>query len=197
MLAPLVILAILSVVGGYVGLGNRFEKFLAPVVAPGEHVAHVESAAGHEQATNVAPSSEEAPAEENKTLEYELMGVSILAAFGGLGLAYVFYVKSPQIPEQIAASMGGLYKTVQNKYYVDEFYGATVIRPIIAFSRSVLWKGIDAGTIDRSVNGAAHGSQGISDGVRTLFSGNIRSYAGWVSAGAAIVIIYMALVAAR
>jgi NADH-quinone oxidoreductase subunit L len=202
MLAPLVILAVLSVVGGYVGIGNRFEKFLAPVVSPAliaEHHQAAEQGTVAEPNTHAqtAPSSEEAPGEENKSLEYGLMAISILAAFGGLGLAYQFYVRSPQTPVRIAASLGGLYTTVLNKYYVDEIYGAAIIRPIIAFSRTVLWKGIDSGTIDRSIDGAAHGSQEVSEGVRTLFSGNIRSYAGWVSAGAAVVVIYMVWVAAR
>jgi NADH-quinone oxidoreductase subunit L len=202
MLAPLVILAVLSVVGGYVGIGNGFEKFLAPVVSPAliaEHHQAAEPGTVAEPNTHAqtAPSSEEAPGEENKSLEYGLMAISILAAFGGLGLAYQFYVRSPQTPVRIAASLGGLYTTVLNKYYVDEIYGAAIIRPIIAFSRTVLWKGIDSGTIDRSIDGAAHGSQEVSEGVRTLFSGNIRSYAGWVSAGAAVVVIYMVWVAAR
>jgi NADH-quinone oxidoreductase subunit L len=201
MLAPLVILAVLSIFGGYVGLGNRFEKFLAPVVSPAltveNHGAESAEAGSVNTHAQTAPGSEEVPGEENKTLEYELMGVSILAAFGGLGLAYVFYLKSPDIPVRIAASLGGVYTTVLNKYYVDEIYGAAIIRPLIAFSRTVLWKGIDTNTIDRSIEGAAHGSQEVSDGVRSLFSGNIRSYAGWVSAGAAAVVIYMVWVAAR
>ena len=194
MLAPLVILAVLSTVGGWMG-SSRFHNFLAPSLT-GVGTTAVHSVAG-ENESNVAP--EQAPAEEkeNGGMETTLMIVSVLCALGGASLAYVFYVRSPGIPVKIADSLGGVYRTVLNKYYVDEGYGAIIIRPILAFSRSVLWKGIDVGAIDRSVNGAAQGSQGISDSVRTMFSGNIRSYAGWVSAGAAVVIIYMALVASR
>jgi len=208
MLAPLVLLAALSVVGGYVGLGNRFEQFLAPVVAPQPEpmLMNVEletskvtsRASGNKIAlVRSAPAGEEAPGEENKTLEYELMGVSILAAFGGWAMAYLFYLKNPAIPERITAALGGLYTTVLNKYYVDEIYQAVFIRPLIAFSESVLWKGIDSGTIDRSIDGVADGSQSVSDGIRTMFTGNIRTYAGWVSAGAAAVVIYMVWVVAR
>jgi NADH-quinone oxidoreductase subunit L len=55
----------------------------------------------------------------------------------------------------------------------------------------VLWKGIDATLIDGTVNGSAAGAQEISDGVRHMESGNIRSYAGWVAFGAAVVIAFM------
>jgi NADH-quinone oxidoreductase subunit L len=202
MLAPLVILAVLSTIGGLVGIGNRFEKFLAPVVSPAitaEHHAASTEAGIDNPHPSAAPADQKSPYEEEEDTKYEvpLMILSVLCGLGGAGLAYQFYVRSPQTPVRIAASLGGVYTTVLNKYYVDEIYGAAIIRPIIAFSRTVLWKGIDAGTIDRSIDGAARGSQEVSEGVRTLFSGNIRSYAGWVSAGAAVVVIYMVWVAAR
>jgi NADH-quinone oxidoreductase subunit L len=206
MLAPLVLLAVLSVVGGWIGVpkalggSNHFHHFLAPVVpvVPSES-AH--ATVGNEPSA-IAEKSTAEPVEETESpedirRERLLTGDSTFAAFGGLFLAWFLYVKRPELPARIAASAGGLYTTVLNKYYVDEIYGAAIIRPLIAFSRTVLWKGIDSGTIDRSIDGAAQGSQEISDGVRTLFSGNIRSYAGWVSAGAAVVVIYMVWVAAR
>ena len=213
MLAPLVVLAVLSVVGGYIGVpealggGNHFHEFLAPVMpsisdeqagvakTSGERANVVAGEGAAHQAAEPQQEASESQAEINQERLFTL--ISILCALGGLGLAYQFYVRSPETPVRIAASLGGLYTTVNNKYYVDEIYGAAVIRPLIAFSRVVLWKGIDTNTIDRSINGAAHGSQEVSDGVRTLFSGNIRSYAGWVSAGAAVVVIYMVWVAAR
>jgi NADH-quinone oxidoreductase subunit L len=184
------------------GGSNHFHHFLEPVLpVVSNETAH--AAVGSEPSTIAEKSSAAVePEEETESpakvrLERFLTGDSTLAAFGGLFLAWFLYVKRPELPARIAASAGGLYTTVLNKYYVDEIYGAVIIRPLIAFSRTVLWKGIDTGTIDRSIDGAAHGSQEISDGVRTLFSGNIRSYAGWVSAGAAVVVIYMVWVAAR
>jgi NADH-quinone oxidoreductase subunit L len=205
MVAPLVLLAVLSVVGGWIGVpkalggSNHFHHFLSPVlpVVSADAAAKSEpSTIAEKSASSVEPMEEaESPADIRR--ERLLTGDSTLAAFGGLFLAWFLYVKRPELPARIAASAGGLYTTILNKYYVDEIYGAAIIRPLIAFSRTVLWKGIDTGTIDRSIDGAAQGSQEISDGVRTLFSGNIRSYAGWVSAGAAVVVIYMVWVAAR
>jgi NADH-quinone oxidoreductase subunit L len=205
MVAPLVLLAVLSVVGGWIGVpkalggGNHFHHFLSPVlpVVSADTAAKGEPSTMAEKSTAAAEPEEETESPALIRTERLLTGDSTLAAFGGLFLAWFLYVKRPELPARIAASAGGLYTTVLNKYYVDEIYGAAIIRPLIAFSRTVLWKGIDTGTIDRSIDGAAHGSQEISDGVRTLFSGNIRSYAGWVSAGAAVVVIYMVWVAAR
>jgi NADH-quinone oxidoreductase subunit L len=196
---------VLSVVGGWIGVpkalggGNHFHHFLSPVlpVVSADTAAKGEPSTMAEKSTAAAEPEEETESPALIRTERLLTGDSTLAAFGGLFLAWFLYVKRPELPARIAASAGGLYTTVLNKYYVDEIYGAAIIRPLIAFSRTVLWKGIDTGTIDRSIDGAAHGSQEISDGVRTLFSGNIRSYAGWVSAGAAVVVIYMVWVAAR
>jgi NADH-quinone oxidoreductase subunit L len=126
-----------------------------------------------------------------KQMEYTLMGVSILAAFGGLGFAWLLYIKRRDLPERITATLGGVYNTVLNKYYVDDIYQAAIITPINVFSTRVLWKGIDAGVIDGTVNESARGAMEVSDGVRQQQSGNIRSYAGWVAAGAAAVIAYM------
>ena len=207
MLAPLVLLAVLSVVGGWIGIpkalggSNHFHHFLAPVLPVVDENFHAtsgsESSHVAENSSAAAELQEETESPEEIRKERLLTGDSTLAAFAGLFLAWFLYVKRPELPARIATSLGGLYTTVLNKYYVDEIYGAVIIRPIIAFSRSVLWKGIDTGTIDRSIDGAARGSQEVSDGMRTLFSGNIRSYAGWVSAGAAVVVIYMVWVAAR
>ena len=87
--------------------------------------------------------------------------------------------------------MRGLYDTLSNKYYVDEFYGAAVIRPIIAFSTAFLWKTIDAGVIDGTINESAAAAGDVSNAFRRMQSGNIRSYAGWVALGAAAVIAFM------
>ena len=204
MLGPLVILAVLSVVGGWVGIGNRFEHFLSPVIqkvstAEMQSAEHNPAAIASEGATEETTGephttpineSEEGSAHE-KELEWTLMGISILAAFGGWGLAWVFYIKRPDLPDRVTATLGGLYTTVLNKYYVDEIYRAVVVSPLVTGSTKVLWRGIDTGVIDATVNEAGHGAQEISDGVRRQQSGNIRSYAGWVAAGAALVIIYM------
>ncbi len=72
---------------------------------------------------------------------------------GGIALSYYMYVVNTAVPERIAASLGGLYTLVYNKYFVDEIYDATVVNPLIDGSRTVLWHGVDQGVIDGIVNG--------------------------------------------
>ncbi|HEX8817521.1 MAG TPA: NADH-quinone oxidoreductase subunit L [Terriglobales bacterium] len=187
MLIPLVILAILSVCGGLVGIHNRFENFLAPVFESA-HPAAAESAppSPSEIQHTTQPSSEE-----EKGTETLLMGISILAALAGLILAWLLYYSRPHLPQRIANALGGLYTAVLNKYYVDEFYAAVFVKPLIAGSTKILWHGIDQGVIDATIDNSAEGAREISDSVRHMQSGNLRSYAGWIAAGAALVICYM------
>ena len=182
MLGPLIILAILSFVGGWVGIGGRFEHFLAPVFQSG---ATAELA--HETAGETAGSGTE-------TL---LMLISVGAAILGLFLAWSLYFRRPQLPARIAASLGGLYQTVVHKYYVDEIYAALFVKPLIDGSTTILWHGVDQGVIDAAVNESAHAAREVSDSARHMQSGNLRSYAGWVAAGGAVVIAYMVWMGVR
>ena len=170
MLVPLMILAVLSVVGGLVAIGNGFEHFLAPVFGTASETA----AEGASHGT-----------------ELLLMAVSVTVAILGFLLAYVLYVSKPELPKKIAASLGGLYDAVLNKYYVDEIYAKVFVKPLVDGSTAILWQGIDRKVIDDTVNNAAEGARHVSDEVRHMQSGNLRSYAGWIAAGAAIVIAYM------
>jgi len=172
MLVPLMILAVLSLVGGLVGIGNGFDHFLAPVFGPGEAVEAAGGTASH-------------------GLELLLMVVSVLVALLGAALAWVLYVSKPYLPQKIADALGGLYQAVLNKYYVDELYAAVFVKPLVDGSTRILWQGVDRKVIDDSINDAADGARHISDEVRHMQSGNLRSYAGWISAGAAVVIAYM------
>jgi len=74
---------------------------------------------------------------------------------------------------------------------VDEIYAAIFVKPLIDGSTSILWQGVDRKVIDDSINDAADGARHVSDEVRHMQSGNLRSYAGWIAGGAAIVIAYM------
>ena len=172
MLVPLMILALLSVVGGLVGIGNRFEHFLEPVFGSGI----------------AADSAGEAA---SRGTEFLLMGISVLVAFSGAILAWVLYVSQPSLPQKIADALGGLYEAVVNKYYVDELYAKLFVKPLVDGSTSILWQGVDRKVIDDSVNNAADGARHVSDEVRQMQSGNLRSYAGWIAAGSAAVIAYM------
>jgi NADH-quinone oxidoreductase subunit L len=80
---------------------------------------------------------------------------------------------------------------VLHKYYVDEIYASLFVKPLIDGSTRILWHGVDQGVIDASVNGSAEGAREVSDSLRHMQSGNLRSYAGWIAAGAAAVIAYM------
>jgi len=173
MLGPLVILAVLSVFGGFVGHGNRFEHFLAPVFQQGANVIAQETS------------------DAGKSTEYLLMVISISVAGLGWLLAWLLYSRRPQLPARIAASLGGLYQAVVHKYYVDEIYAAVFVKPLIEGSTTILWHGVDQDVIDATVNNSANAAREVSDAARQMQSGNLRSYAGWVAAGGAVVIAYM------
>jgi NADH-quinone oxidoreductase subunit L len=192
MIAPLMVLALLSIVGGWVGVpaamggSDRFNRFLEPVFS-----AHAPAGAEMALHNPEAANASEGAHHDEETTERVFMGISVAAAAIGLLGAWFLYYKRTDLPAKMAAAAGGLYRLVYDKYRVDELYGAAVIRPILLFSTNVLWKGIDATLIDGTVNGSAAGAQEISDGVRHMESGNIRSYAGWVAFGAAVVIAFM------
>jgi NADH-quinone oxidoreductase subunit L len=119
--------------------------------------------------------------------------ISVLAGVIGIGLAWVMYVAKPALADTLADRMGGLYRLVYNKYFLDEVYDATVVHPIENGSRVVLWRGMDVGLIDGMVNGIGSGSRGVGEVFRRLQSGNIRTYAAWVVLGSVIVIIAIGL----
>jgi NADH-quinone oxidoreductase subunit L len=192
MLAPLVILAVLSFVGGWVGVPqfmgghNEVEHFLSPVMQSGPAVAG-EAVSDKDATTSHA--GETAP--ENTTEEWLLAGTSIAAALIGLLFAYLLYYKSPGLPDRITSKMHGIYMMVLHKYYVDEGYGAIFVKPLLALSTVVLWRGVDQGVIDGLVNGAGTASQGVGNELRQMQSGNIRSYAAWVAVGGAAIVAFM------
>jgi NADH-quinone oxidoreductase subunit L len=195
MIIPLAILAVLSVIGGYVGVpaslggNNQFDKFLGPVF-------HASAPAGGQHAQigeKGAPERETEGPEPKTEVSTELMftAISVLAALLGFGLAWLFYYRSPRLPEKIAISLSGAYQTVVHKYYVDEFYTALFVRPLVEGSTRILWQDVDRKIIDATVNDSADAARHVSDEVRHMQSGNLRSYAGWIAAGAAVVIAYM------
>jgi NADH-quinone oxidoreductase subunit L len=182
MLGPLVILAILSAAGGWVGIGGHFEHFFAPVFQSGATPELAQQLAGEAA---------------SKWTETILMLISVAAAFLGLYFAYLLYEKRRDLPARIAQGLGGLYTAVANKYYVDELYAALFVKPLIDGSTTILWHGVDQGIIDAAVNDSAGAAREISDNARHMQSGNLRSYAGWVAAGGAVVIAYMVWMGVR
>ena len=120
-----------------------------------------------------------------------LAGSSVGVAALGFLFAWLLYYKQRDLPNRITSKMHGLYMMVLHKYYVDEGYGAIFVKPLLALSTVVFWRGIDQGVIDGLVNGAGATSKGIGNELRQMQSGNIRSYAAWVAIGGAAVIAYM------
>ena len=102
----------------------------------------------------------------------------------GLAIAWFIYLGDPERPKRLAKSLGGLYKLVYGKYFVDEIYGALIIKPLIWGSEHILWHVVDEGMIDGTVNGAADAARAAGGQARKLQSGNARSYATWVIIGA-------------
>ncbi len=165
MLGPLVILAFLSIGGGWVGI-ERFAAFLAPATGP----RAVEGASGN--------------------LELILSGVAVAVALIGWYIAHSFYKQKTERPTELAAALPTGYKLLANKYYVDEFYGATVVKPLMLTSTYLLgW------VVDKAIlGGAAWLIGGIATFCGALLqrwqSGNIRSYAAWLAAGAAALLLF-------
>jgi len=122
-----------------------------------------------------------------------LMYISVLAGFGGIGLAYLMYLRKPGMADSLAQTFKAPYQLIYNKYFVDEIYSATVVRPLIGGSRMVLWKGVDAGLIDGIVNGVGARCRDVGSVLRLLQSGNIRSYATWVLFGSVALLVAMGL----
>jgi len=171
MTTPLIILAVLSVIGGWIGLpviegGNRIKEFLAPVI----HAEMVHESAG---------------------LEMTMMVVSLMIAVLGIVIAYAFYLKNPALPEQLAARFRGVYTLIYNKYYVDELYDALFVQPIKEAS-NVLWLSFDTKVIDGTVNGAGKMIQGASGIIRKIQTGSLQNYALYILLG--VVAIIFALV---
>ncbi|OLE11912.1 MAG: NADH-quinone oxidoreductase subunit L [Acidobacteria bacterium 13_1_20CM_4_56_7] len=202
MLVPLVILAVLSIIGGWVGIpgslggGNRFDKFLGPVFRSSTPAVNNE----HSQPGEANPPEHETEGTEPRTghgTELMFTGISVAAGLLGLFFAWLLYGRRTDLPDRIAASIHGLYSAVAHKYWIDELYAWLLVKPLIALSGTVFWRGIDQGMIDASLNGSADAARELSDEVRHMQSGNIRSYAAWVAVGATAVIAYMVWVGLR
>lgn len=138
----LAVLAVLSIIGGWIGWPaalhgmhpTPFQRWLAPVLAPIEgHAYHFHEAA--------------------HSLEWALMAVSTLIAGLGIFLAWRFYKRDPQwaTPRRLATAFAPIHRMLENKYWVDEIYNATVIAGTLVLSRILWW--IDIWIVDGAVNG--------------------------------------------
>ena len=111
-------------------------------------------------------------------------GISVVVALLGIGLGFSLYRRQP---------LREMPSILENKYYVDEFYDATVVNPLVSTSRGFLWQIVDVQIIDGIVNGAAGVFRGLGDQMRQTQTGLARSYAAAILAGAIVVIGYFIL----
>jgi NADH-quinone oxidoreductase subunit L len=171
MLIPLMILGLLSVIGGWIGVPvafgghNEIGHFLDPVL----NVSGVVEGSNH--------------------LALTLAIVSTLTALAGWLVAHILYFAKPELPAKFAASLRGIYSLLVNKYWVDEIYGALIVTPLLLTSRYLLKGLLDTGVIGGATYGSAYLTQGFGAIVQRVQSGNIRSYAGWLALGAAVLLI--------
>jgi NADH-quinone oxidoreductase subunit L len=176
---PLIVLAFLSVVGGYIGmpkvlgmLPNYFEHFLAPVFEFSE-----EFVKNHGHAT----------AHHSIALEFGLMGLSVLIAIIGISIAFVLYVKDTSIPAKFTSAFPALHRAVFNKWYIDELYDFLFVNPCKAFG-NFLWKGFDVVVIDGIVDGTAYVVKGFSGALRHVQSGYVHNYAFSMVLGVVVIL---------
>jgi len=166
MAIALIVLAVGSVVAGWAGIGGRFEHFLEPSFG-----------------TAVAETAEGGP-------EVALMVVSVLVAVTGIALAAYFFLVNRRAAASVAEQWPGVHRLLANKYYVDEIYDVAVVQPVQILSEDGLWKGVDAGVIDRTVNGVARVVAGGADVLRRLQTGSVRAYAASIFLGVVLILGY-------
>ncbi len=164
MTIPLIILALLSIVGGFIGVpaalggGNRIEHFLEPVF----------------EGANVKLGLY---TEGVQIIEYILMALSVGVALLGVAGARMVYLRRNDIAENIAKQFHGIYTLLWRKYFVDEIYDAAVVTPVVKVSEKILWNGFDVGVIDGIVNGSAKLMQSLSSFARRIQTGVVQFYA--------------------
>jgi len=169
MTSALVVLAVLSVVGGYVGVptilggANHFGHYLAPAV--GHHELHV-------------PHS----------TELFLMGVSIAAAVLGMGAAWFIYSRSPRADEAFAARAAGVHGLLSNAYYVDRAYDRAIVAGTVRGGET-LWKRVDVAIIDAAANALAGTVRAFGGSWRSWASGNVQGYALSLFVGVLVVLV--------
>ena len=162
MTIPLEVLAVGSVVGGWI----KIPQFVEPALRVGEaaHAAH------HPGWLPIVASA---------------------TAVIGILLAYYLYLAFPDIPSRIYASARGVARVLENKYGFDAVYDRFASRGIVGGSEEVLWRGVDVRIIDGAVNGAAAATAALARSVRTVQGGLVRGYALVILGGAVAVLSYL------
>lgn len=194
---PLIILAGLSMIGGflnvphalkYIGfLGEeKVHHLLDPVIGlgPGKILQKAGSTHGLSETAHHA-----AAPHHSMTLEYGLMFLSIAIALTGIYVAYLMYMKNRDWPKKLAARFATIHKIIFNKWYVDEIYAFLFVRPFHALS-NFFWKGIDIPIIDGIVNGIPRLIGWSSNVLKYIQSGHVQNYAVSIVLGTLFLLIY-------
>jgi NADH-quinone oxidoreductase subunit L len=192
MTIPLMVLALLSIIGGYVGiphvLGGRnfFNEFLAPVLGGLPQ--------GTEQAAfslvRPAFASEGAAVGSGVNMELLLMGVSVAIAIIGISIAFYLYIWKTEVPKRLGERFKTIYTIVFNKYYVDEIYDACFVNSTKKLG-TFLWRRFDDGVVDRSVNLVAELMAWLGSVLRKIQTGYVQSYVVGIILGAVIIILFL------
>ncbi len=183
MTIPLMVLALLSVIGGWVGIPhvigeyignipNFWEHWLEPVIRTlplAEGVGH----ATHDTST-----------------EWLMMGISVALAIVSASFAFVIYTKKEDSAEKISKAFGPVYQLVNKKYLVDEAYAATIINPLISGSRN-LWYYVDVNFIDKATFKIADIVSGGGSFIKALQNGNMQQYAMYIGIGVVVVLSFV------
>jgi len=175
---PLVVLAALSILGGFLGVphilggGDAIGHWLEPIVGKGEEIAM------------------QSRILQGEGMEIPLMIVSVVIAIIGI-LAATRYYKSKTTLADKEKHIGGFYKLASNKFYVDEVYDATVIQPTYTLSNSFLYKIVDVKIIDGIINGSAATVDWFSSIIRKLQTGIVQNYAVMIIVGILVLVSYV------
>jgi NADH-quinone oxidoreductase subunit L len=172
MTAPLAILAVLSIIGGFVGMpkvmgANFLEGYFEPVFAP--HDLHLAV-----------------------SMEWMLIGASVAVGLIGIGVAWWFYLIRPEIPVNLAKQFNSIYNLLWNKYWIDELYSAIFVLPGYRLAM-FFWQIVDVQWIDGFANWLARATASISNVLRGWQTGYARAYALLMLIGTVIVIGWLML----
>ena len=182
MAVPLVVLAVLSLVGGWIGIPHAISDVVG-------HVPNVFGAWLEPVFEEAAPLRAEAAAETaSLAAEYGLIAASVAIALGGIGLAAYFYLRRPELPLRIAAAARPFHRLLERKYYVDEIYHVLFVRPYVALS-AFSWRIVDDILIDGFVVKVVGGAVAFYSRVTSrLQTGLVQNYATAFFVGAVVLL---------
>jgi NADH-quinone oxidoreductase subunit L len=182
---PLIVLALLSIVGGYIGLPkligdvvggipNYLEHYLEPVFANANAYMKANVHGDHHH---------------SHALEWGLMGFSVVIALIGISIAALLYLVKPELPKKFTAAFPALHRAVYNKWYIDELYDFLIVNPCKSLG-NFLWKGFDVLVVDGLVNGVAHVVMAFGGVARYMQTGQIYNYAWTMAFGVVVIVGY-------